>query len=84
MLRCFRIPDVRKTVTMPISAYYPGGDRIEVPPEAVKEWQSQVRRGLTGLGLASWYAPREENPPEQIRIRVTDEDFRDPEKPVAA
>lgn len=69
---------------MAISAYYPGGARIEVPPEAVKEWQSQVRRGLTGLGLASWYAPLEENPPEQIKIRVTDEDFRSTSDPAAA
>lgn len=57
---------------MPISAYYPGGRRIEVPPDAVKEWQSQVRCGLTTLGLASWYAPLEENPPPAFRTTVPD------------
>lgn len=57
---------------MPISAYYPGGHRIDVPPDAVKEWQSQVKSGLTSLGLASWYAPLEENPPSAFRITVPD------------
>lgn len=59
---------------MPISAYYPGGRRIEVPPDAVKEWQSQVKSGLTALGLASWYAPLEENPPNAFKVTVPDSD----------